>query len=394
VGVSAPRTAAGGGEPLRLLALISAFEWSHVDYLHALAERFELTVGHLSERHEGAVACAQGEGLRVRTAGDSDGEPDPARLAELIAAVQPDAIHALYYKHEELVLRARELAAGAVLAYECRDPLTLLHRAPGRPTEKAVLERLALQESDCQLFVSGGVRAYFEQRYGAELAATSMLVPHGFALRTAAAPQPKLSSSDGETHLALVGTASNRPGHSRYYVEIIDRLTELGFVVHSHFFELARGANQVYRKLARRNKRYLYHPAISPRGTRNLSRQISRYDLMGVFHDLAATEHSESDLLTVSMPMKAASGWFHGAIPVVCSPHYGGVVEQIEAHGIGFVAEGWDALGRLVGARQAISAATERTLAVRARFSNEWNARRIETFVGAQVARATQSAGR
>src|SRR5947209_1241275 len=109
------RTAAGGGEPLRLLALISAFEWSHVDYLHALAERFELTVGHLSERHEGAVACAQGEGLRVRTAGDSDGEPDPARLAELIAAVQPDAIHALYYKHEELVLRARELAAGAVL---------------------------------------------------------------------------------------------------------------------------------------------------------------------------------------------------------------------------------------------------------------------------------------
>ena len=285
-----------------------------------------------------------------------------------------------------------ELAHGALIVYECRDPLTLLHRAPDGPSEKLVLERRALQESDCQLFVSGRMRAYFERLHGMELTATSMFIPHGFALSTGAPPQPKLSTNDGETHLALIGTASNRPGHSRYYVEIIDGLTELGFVVHSHFFELGRRANNVYRELAKRNRRYLYHPTISPRGDRNLSRQISRYDLMGVFHDLAATEHSERDLLTVSMPMKAASGWFHGGIPVVCFPHYGGVVEQIEAHGIGFVPEDWDALGRLVGDRQAISAATDRTLAVRPLFSNEWNARRIETLVGAQIARATLSA--
>jgi hypothetical protein len=346
----------------------------------------------VSERHEGAVACAQREGLQIRSVADSDADPDPARLAEVIAAVQPDAIHALYYKHEQLVLLARELARGALIVYECRDPLTLLDRAPGGPSEKLVLERRALQESDCQLFVSGRVRAYFERLHGVELAATSMLVPHGFALRTGAPPQHKLSTNDGETHLGLIGTASSRPGHSRYYVEIIDGLTELGFVVHSHFFELARRANNVYRDLAKRNRRYLYHPTISPRGHRKLSRQISRYDVMGVFHDLAATDHSERDLLTVSMPMKAASGWFHGGIPVVCFPHYGGVVEQIEAHGIGFVPEDWDALGRLVGDRQAISAATGRTLAVRARFSNEWNARRIETLVAAQIARAALSA--
>jgi hypothetical protein len=347
----------------------------------------------VSEHHDGAVARAQREGLQIMSVAGSGAEPDPPKLAEVIAAVQPEVIHALYYKHEQLVHLARELAHDALIVYECRDPLTLLPRAPGRPSEKLLLERRALQESDCQLFVSGCERGYFERLHGLELTTTSMLVPHGFALRTAAPPQPKLSRGDGETHLALIGTASSTPGHSRYYVSIIEHLTELGFVVHSHFFELARRANNVYRKLAKRNRRYLYHPTISPREQRNLSRQISRYDLMGVFHDLAATEHSESDLLTVSMPMKAASGWFHGGIPVVCFPHYGGVVEQIEAHGIGFVAEDWDALGRLVGDRQAISAATGRTLAVRALFSNEWNARRIETFVGAQIARAMHPAG-
>ena len=312
----------------------------------------------------------------------------------MIATVHPDAVHALYYKHEQLVVLARELAPDTLIVYECRDPLTLLDRAPGGPSERLTLERGALQESDCQLFVSGPVRAYFERLHGPDLAATSMLIPHGFALRTAAPPQPKLSARDGGTHLALIGTASERPGHSRYYIEIIEHLTELGFTVHSHFFELARRANDVYRRLAKRNRRYHYHATISPRGQRNLSRQLLRYDLMGVFHDLAATEHSESALLTVSMPMKAASGWFHGGLPVVCFPHYGGIAEQIEAHGIGFVTEDWDALGRLVGDSQAISAATERTLAVRALFSNEWNARRIELFVRAQAARATRSTGR
>ena len=210
-------------------------------------------------------------------------------------------------------------------------------------------------------------------------------MPQGFALRTAAPPSPKLSAADGETHLALIGTADAKPGHARYFVEIIERLSELGFIVHSHFFELERRANNVYRKLARRNERYRYHKTISPRGHQKLSQQLSRYDLLGVFYDLATREYNINDILAVGMPTKAASGWFHGAIPSVCFPHLRGVVEQIRAHGIGFVVDDWDELRTLVGNRQAIAAATERTLAVRACFSNEWNAQRIEAFLHQQA---------
>jgi len=67
---------------------------------------------------------------------------------------------------------------------------------------------------------------------------------------------------------------------------------------------------------------------------------------------------------------------------VVCFPHYGGIVEWIEALGIGFVIETWDDLERVADDPVSISAATRRCLACRDRFTNEHNAGRIRGFVG------------
>lgn len=71
----------------------------------------------------------------------------------------------------------------------------------------------------------------------------------------------------------------------------------------------------------------------------------------------------------------------HGGIPVVCFPHYRGIVEWIDALGIGFVIEAWEDLRRLASDRAAIAAATERCLASRELFTNEHNAARIREFV-------------
>jgi hypothetical protein len=101
---------------------------------------------------------------------------------------------------------------------------------------------------------------------------------------------------------------------------------------------------------------------------------------MGVFHELDAPRANESRTLAVCMPTKAVCGWLHGGIPVVCFPNYGGIVEQIRALGIGFVADGWPGVERLVGDHHAIAAATTRVLAERDRFTNERNAERIEEF--------------
>ena len=358
-----------------MLALVTRFKWLHTGYLKALGQRVSLTVGFCDEVHPGSVLDARREGVDVVHL-----PPSRRALERLIDGSSPDVIHTLYYHHEELTLLARELAPETVLVYECRDPLSTLDRAPGSRADRQSLERTALEASDGQLFVSDALRAYLDRLHDLDLGPSSIVVPHGFALDTLAAPADKLSLRDGETHIALVGTASDEPGHSRYYPEIIEWLTGLGFVVHSHFFCSGPEA-EPYRRLARRNQRYHRHTTISPlRGT-ELSRAISRYDLMGVFHDLAPSHHSETDTLAVCMPTKAVSGWFHGGIPVVCSRHYRGLTELIDEHGIGFAYDDEPQLAALVGAGPMIRSATERTLALRARFSHEWSAGRIEPFL-------------
>ena len=381
--------------PLRVLSVASRFNWAHIDYLAALSERFELLAAHIGEREAGVVEHAGREGLPLHTLATDREDTATIRteLSDLVRTFSPDAVHVFYSWNEAITVLARELApARTVVVHECRDPLTTMTRA-GSDSPQWRLEREALQRSDGQIFVSRAIRSYFERLHGLELGADSIVVPHGYALRTAGTPAAKLSAADGETHLALVGTADSTPGHGRYYVEIIERLTGLGFVVHTHFHDLGSDGNRLYRDLADHNPRYRYHAAVPFRHGTSLSQLVSRYDLMGVFHDLEGRpEENESATLAVCMPTKAVCGWFHGGVPVVCFRHYRGLVELIEEHAIGFVANRWRDVGDLVGQRDAIADATARTLAVRERFSNEWNAVRIEKFFRALRARRLDAA--
>jgi hypothetical protein len=298
----------------------------------------------------------------------------------------------MYYRNEELTLLVRELAGNDVLiVHECRDPLTTLDGG-GPGSEDWNLERDALAASHAQIFVSEAVRSYFERSHDLEL--RSLIVPQGFARRTVAPPSPKLSSRDGRVHIALVGTANHQPDHDRWYGDIIRRLVSLGLVVHSHFHDLETVSLEPYRKLAGELEDYHHHPTIPHRHTTVLSEMLSRYDLMGVFHELGAARNNESANLAVCLPTKAVCGWLHGGLPVVCFSHYRGVVERIQTLGIGFVIERWDELAAISGDRGAIARATERCLVCRDSFTNEYNAERIRRFVEPRLARAPQDHAR
>ena len=93
-----------------------------------------------------------------------------------------------------------------------------------------------------------------------------------------------------------------------------------------------------------------------------------------------------SATLAVCLPTKAVSGWFHGAIPVVCFSHYRGIADWINGFGIGFVLRDWADVRRLRDDRAAIARTTDRCMAVRDRFSSEWNAARIHEFVKSRLA--------
>jgi glycosyl transferase family 4 len=396
----------------RMLAVVSRFKWVHIDYLAALEKHFDVFVAWSGEGGKGAPGDGMREGMSGVPVGwipDVGVEEVRSRLEEVISEWRPDVVHVMYYNHEELMLIVRELVGDATtVVFECRDPLsTLMSGQPGSGEWACAswwLEHDAILASDAQIFVSQALRSYLERRHGLDLGATSLIVPNGFARHTIGPPSPKLSAGDGRVHIALVGTADDSPDEGRWYGDIIRRLVSRGLVVHSHFWDLEGRSLEPYRALARELDDYHHwaafapergaHPTVLHREATVLSDLISRYDLMGVFHELEAPEHNESATLAVCLPTKAVSGWLHGGIPVVCFPHYRGVVERIEALDIGFVVDDLEGVGRIASDREAIAAATERCLACRDRFTNEHNAERVRDFVEPLLGRPAERAPR
>jgi len=164
---------------IRVLAVVSRFKWQHIDYLAALAERFDLTVAWAGEGHQGAVAHAIRRGLRLCSLGwtkEGGVKAVRSRLSEAILKCQPDVVHLMYYFHEHLVLLVRELAEKRTLIlFECRDPLTTLVNADSKSTYWH-LEGVALRLSDAQIFVSAALRSYYESLHSLDLTETSILL--------------------------------------------------------------------------------------------------------------------------------------------------------------------------------------------------------------------------
>jgi len=365
--------------------VVTRFKWVHIDYLNALAEHFDLVVAYAGEGGQGAAQDGIRAGVRGVPIGyppDAGNDAVRARLAEVIADHRPELVHVMYYQHEGLTLMVRELVgADTPVVFECRDPITTLTNAtPGDGYFE--IERQALEAGDRHIFISEAMRDYYERSHDMDLAG-ALVIPYAFPGFTIGPPQPKLSESDGRTHIALVGTADDQPDHGRWYGDIIRSLVSQGLVVHSHFHDLEEFGLSLapYRALSEELVDYHCHPTVPHREGTRLSDLISRYDLMGVFHELDAAEHNESATLAVCMPTKSVCGWLHGAIPVVCFPHYRGVVERIEEFGIGFVVDDIDDVGRVAADRAAIAAAGERALACRGEFTTERTAERIRDFV-------------
>lgn len=368
-----------------MLAVIPRFKWVHIDYVAALNEHFDVLVAYAGEGGIGAPDDGMREGMRGVALGalpEVGADEVRSRLADVLADFRPDLVHVMYYNHEEITLMVRELAGDAVpVVFECRDPLTTLTGAtPGDAYWE--LERAALLASDRHIFISEAMRGYLERSHELDLS-EALIIPYAFPGFTIGPPSPKLSARDGRSHIAIVGTADDQPDHGRWYGDIIRELVSQGLVVHSHFHDLeAFGLSlEPYRALAEELDDYHCHPTVNHRPGTELSEVISRYDLMGVFHELEAAEHNESATLAVCMPTKSVCGWLHGGIPVVCFPHYRGVVERIDQYGIGFVVDDLAGVAEVAADRDAIAGATARSLACREDFTTERTAERVRDFV-------------
>ena len=374
--VSEPLEPEPGAERTRVLAVVPRFHSQQIDYLLALADRVELTVAVSGVADPLAQDVAIADGLDVVPIGAIGLSKIRGRLAELIQTREPAIIHLGWYGHEQLTLLARDLAPPpTAIIYECRDPLTTLLDSSAETSGPALieLERQALLAADSHIFVSKAVGDYLQDLHGLDLS-DSLIVPQGVAARTLSEPGNKLSATDGRVHVVMVGAASADPATGRCYLSFIRELVSVGLVVHSHFLEAGPGANDPYRRLARELQGYEFHEPLSDRIGTEFSQALSTYDLLAVaYFDGAITRET----LAVVMPLKAASAWAHGAIPVVVTREMQGVVEWIDQLGIGFVIEDLADFARIASDREAIASATASCLEHRRRFTHEASAARI-----------------
>ncbi len=373
---------------MRVLALNTRFKWTHIDYLAALGRHATVKIGVTREVHTGAVANGRRWGLDMVELETTEPGAWERAIQDLLREFRPDIVHMLYYHHEWETAAVRRIIDAAspdeaqpAIVFECRDPLSTLRRADDAGA--VTLEEAALRAADGWIFVSDATRRHYERLHGMDLSA-ALIVPHGFAERTVGPPSPKLSAVDGRLHLALVGTASAQPDDGRYYARIIRTLCAQGIVVHSHFHPNPQ-ADALYLLLDDELPDYHQHPKLNHRDQTYLSRAMSTYDLMGVFHELDADIRNEARTLAICMPTKAVCGWLLGGIPVVCTAAYGGLVEWIDGYGMGFVVPGLDDVGALAGRRDDIDRATRACLEHRHLLTHETQALRITRYFEAIV---------
>ena len=368
---------------LRVLAVVARFKWTHIDYLVALSRQVHLKVIVIQEFHAGAIANGRKWGLDIVQLNPvRDPQEYTAPLTREIQDFQPNIVHMLYYLHEALTVIVREIlnenshnGRRVPLVFECRDPLTTME-PPNNPGV-AELEK-AVKAANGWVFVSEATRRYYEEFHDLTLS-QSLIVPHGFAERTVGPPAPKLSAVDGCMHLALVGSALSKPDDGRYYGNIIRRLCDQGIVVHSHFHP-DPASDAFYHALGDELPNYHPHPKLNHRENTILSRAMSVYDLMGVFHELDAPGRNESRTLAMCMPTKAVCAWLLGGIPIVCYPHYHGLIEWINDYGMGFVVSNLEEVGTLSTQRNAIHTATRACLEHRHLLTHETQASRIMAY--------------
>ena len=360
--------------PPRVLAVVARYKRWHTDYLLALAAHADLTVAVSGEAEAGSADKAHAEGLRLRPIGTIGLTKLRTRLAEIVDECRPDIVHLGWYACEQLTVLAREVAPHTRIVFECRDPLTTLLGptvdAPG--AQPVDLERAALETADAHVFVNRSVRDYLAELHDLDLN-DAAIVPHAVPARTLAPPSPKLAAG-GRPHVALLGTASADPATGRCYLALIRDLVDRGLVVHSHFLEPQPGANNAYRELAHALDGYVEHGEVSASSGTAFSRALSRYDLVVIAYGSGVISAAT---LGIVMPMKAAAAWAQGAIPVVTPSAYRGVVEWVDAYGLGFVADSLDDLVTVAHDRAALARAGAACLAHRQEFTHETGAETV-----------------
>jgi glycosyltransferase involved in cell wall biosynthesis len=230
-----------------------------------------------------------------------------------------------------------------------------------RVNQYAVEEKIANEESHGRIYITKGVQDYLRTQYSVD--SGSEIIFNNYVPKDSI-PQKletKLSSIDGETHIAYAGTiTSQTEGHHYDLRGIFKEIADHQFHIHIY----ASREDEVYERLARESKYIHYHGHLDPR---LLMKELTRYDYgWAGFNDAKNKVH-----LDVCLPNKTFE-YISCGLPVL-SYHHKTLTEFIEGNRVGYILNN-------IGELEECESIRENVLKNRYSFTVENNIERLSDF--------------
>lgn len=251
-------------------------------------------------------------------------------IFELVNSYKPDIIHS-HNAPDFLTLAALNSVKDTPIIHDTHDALTMrntpysLNDDEERVSQYAVEEKIANEESHGRIYITKGVQDYLRDQYSVDPG--SEIIFNNYVPKDCI-PQKletKLSSVDGETHIAYAGTISSHiEGHHYDLRGIFREIADHQFHIHIY----ASREDEAYERLARESEYIHYHGHLDQR---ELMKDLTRYDYgWAGFNDAKNKVH-----LDVCLPNKTFE-YISCGLPVLSYPHKT-LTEFIEGNNVGFI---------------------------------------------------------
>lgn len=251
-------------------------------------------------------------------------------ISELVNCYKPDIIHS-HNAPDFLTLAALNSVKDTPIIHDTHDALTMrktpysLTDDEERVSQYAVEEKIANEESHGRIYITKGVQDYLRDQYSVDHGPEIIFNNYVPKANIPQKLETKLSSIDGETHIAYAGTiTSQTEGHHYDLRGIFREIADHQFHIHIY----ASREDEVYERLARESEYIHYHGHLDQR---ELMNELTRYDYgWAGFNDAKNKVH-----LDVCLPNKTFE-YISCGLPVLSYSHKT-LTEFIEGNNVGFI---------------------------------------------------------
>jgi len=233
-------------------------------------------------------------------------------------------------------------------------------------------ERKACEESDGQIFATGGIKEYAQKQYNFNIQKSIVLHNYVSSLAMPKRFKKKLSANDGEIHIVYIGCVTSVVQGSHYDLRNIFKEIS-NHKLHVHIYPTKNSitkSNKSYQKLAASNPYIHYHPSLS---YKKLLYEITKYDFgWAGYNNSVNSQH-----LNIAIQNKIFD-YISSGLPVIAFP-YTTLQRFLERYGVGLIIESINDLPQLLKETD-VSSLRTRTVNARNQLTFEHNIPKLLDF--------------